>query len=49
MWLVAVPSDTDTDIVFGAENLPNSGSWTSEDFGLLDCLGQPGGDGVGLL
>jgi hypothetical protein len=36
-----MPADADTDVVLGANDLPNSGAWAAESFDLLDDRTQP--------
>jgi hypothetical protein len=42
-----VPADADTDVVFGAKDLANSGAAAAESFDLLDDRAQPLGDRIG--
>jgi len=49
MGLVAVPADPDTDVVFGTENLLDSGSMTYEGLDACNDFRQPGGSRLGAL
>src|ERR1041384_3824483 len=49
MGLVAVPADADTDAVFSAENLLDSGSRTPEGLDACNYFVQPGGNRLGFL